>query len=92
MARARAHILVSGMVQGVFYRQSTVDEARRRRLSGWVRNLPDGRVEAEAEGERADVEALVAWCRSGPPSARVEDVEVEWGPATGAEAGFGVRR
>jgi len=92
MARARAHVVVSGRVQGVFYRQSTVDEARRRRLSGWVRNLPDGRVEVEAEGERADVEALVAWCRSGPPSAHVEELDVEWGAATGAEVGFGVRR
>jgi len=92
MARARAHIVVTGRVQGVFYRQSTVDEARRRGLSGWVRNLPDGRVEAEAEGERADVEALVAWCRSGPPSARVEGVEVRWGPGTGEDGGFGVRR
>ena len=92
MARARAHVVVSGRVQGVFYRQSTVDEARRRRLSGWVRNLPDGRVEVEAEGERAEVEALVAWCRVGPPSARVDEVEVRWGAATGAEVAFGVRR
>jgi acylphosphatase len=92
MARARAHLVVSGRVQGVFYRQSTVDEARRRGLTGWVRNLPDGRVEAEAEGERREVEALVAWCRTGPPAARVEGVEVAWGPATGEDHGFTARR
>ncbi len=76
--RARVHLLVQGIVQGVSFRAYTVDEARRLKVAGWVRNLPDGRVEAEAEGDRKALEALVAWCRHGPPSARVERVEVRW--------------
>jgi acylphosphatase len=56
-------------------------------LAGWVRNLPDERVEVAAEGPRASVEQLIAWCRRGPPSARVSDVQVTWEPARG-EAGF----
>jgi acylphosphatase len=89
---ARARILVSGEVQGVFFRQSTVDEARRLGLAGFVRNLSDGRVEAEAEGERAAVEALVRWCRRGPPAARVADVQVDWTSPTGAPGPFTIRR
>ena len=76
--RARVRVLVEGRVQGVAFRAYAVDEARRLRVAGWVRNLPDGRVEAEAEGERAALEALVAWCRRGPPAARVDGVELEW--------------
>jgi acylphosphatase len=88
----RARILVSGGVQGVFFRQSTVDEARRLGLAGFVRNLADGRVEAEAEGERAAVEALIRWCHRGPPAARVDAVEVEWSAPTGAPGPFTARR
>jgi acylphosphatase len=76
--RARVHLLVSGLVQGVAFRASTVDEARRLGLAGWVRNLPDGRVEAEAEGQRDRLEALVRWCHRGPPAARVDRVEADW--------------
>jgi acylphosphatase len=78
---SRARIRVRGLVQGVWFRQSTADEARRLGLEGWVRNLADGSVEAEAQGPRDRVEALVAWCRRGPPAARVEGVDIEWGPA-----------
>jgi acylphosphatase len=91
MAEARARVVVRGQVQGVSYRQSTVDEARRLRLRGWVRNLPDGRVEAEVEGERAAVEALVAWCRRGTPAAEVDDVEVVWVPHAGDLGPFRIR-
>jgi acylphosphatase len=76
--RARVHVVVSGRVQGVAFRAYTVDEARGLGVDGWVRNLPDGRVEAEAEGERSALEGLVAFCRRGPPAARVEGVEVRW--------------
>jgi acylphosphatase len=88
----RARILVSGQVQGVFFRQSAVDEARRLGVAGFVRNLADGRVEAEAEGERAAVEALIRWCHRGPPGARVDAVDVEWSAPTGAPGAFTVRR
>jgi len=92
VATARVHLVASGRVQGVFYRQSTVDAARRLGLRGWVRNLPDGRVEAEAEGERAAVESLVEWCRRGPPAAMVLDLEVRWDLPGGALGPFEVRR
>lgn len=92
MTAVRARIVVSGQVQGVFFRQSTADEARRLGLAGFVRNLADGRVEAEAEGERDAVEALVRWCGRGPPAARVEEVRVEWTAPTGAPGPFTVRR
>ncbi len=87
-ALARARILVTGIVQGVAYRQSTVWEAERRGLLGWVRNLADGRVEALAEGPREQVESLVAWCWRGPPAAQVSRVEVAWEPVRGDVEGF----
>ncbi len=90
-ATVRARIRVVGIVQGVAFRQSTVDEARRLGLSGHVRNLPDGSVEAEAEGARAQVESLVRWCERGPPSARVERVDVEWGTPAGDRGPFSIR-
>jgi acylphosphatase len=76
--KERLHVLIEGRVQGVFFRASTRDEARARGLAGWVRNLPDGRVEALFEGDRRIVENLLAWCRKGPPYAYVARVEVEW--------------
>jgi acylphosphatase len=82
---------VRGRVQGVFFRASTADEARRLGLAGWVRNEPDGAVALEAEGEEGALEALLAWCRVGPPAARVDDLAVEWIAPTG-EVGFAVRR
>ncbi len=88
---ARARLLISGEVQGVGYRYWTVKEARRLGLGGWVRNLPDGRVEAEVEGERAAVGALVRWCHAGPPAARVDGVEVEWADAAGDLGAFEIR-
>lgn len=74
----RARLEVRGRVQGVWFRGSMEAEARRLGVSGWVRNRPDGTVEAEAEGETTAVEALVAWARHGPPGARVTDVRLEW--------------
>jgi acylphosphatase len=74
----RAHLVVRGLVQGVWYRGSMQSEAQRLDVGGWVRNRADGTVEAEVEGERAAVDALIAWARRGPRGAHVEDVSVEW--------------
>jgi acylphosphatase len=82
-------VLVSGRVQGVFYRATCVQEARARGLSGWVRNVPDGRVEAVFEGPEVPVAEMVAWCREGPPSARVDEVE-SWVEEPTGEQGFRV--
>ncbi|AFY77169.1 MAG: acylphosphatase [Hydrococcus sp. C42_A2020_068] len=87
----RAHVLVSGLVQGVGYRYSTVDRAEKLGLNGWVRNLPDGRVEAVFEGEKAAVEEMIRWCRRGPSAAVVQNVTVEMGEPEGLR-GFGVKR
>ena len=84
MAVERAHLFVSGRVQGVGFRYSAVGAARRLGgLAGWVRNLDDGRVEAVVEGPREKLEELIARCRVGPPAARVEDVAVSWEPPSG---------
>ena len=74
----RARLRVSGRVQGVCYRASTQERARALGLSGWVRNAPDGAVEIDAQGQAAQLDALIAWCHQGPPAARVDDVQVEW--------------
>lgn len=76
--RVRAHVFVSGRVQGVFFRHETKLRAIRNNVTGWVRNLPDGRVEAVFEGEKESVEAMIEFCRRGPPGAKVEKVEVIW--------------
>jgi acylphosphatase len=86
----RAHVRVSGRVQGVFFRQTTAREATRIGLLGWVRNLPDGDVEAVIEGEPEKVDQLIAWCHHGPPSARVDDVSVSWEAATGEFSRFSI--
>jgi acylphosphatase len=88
----RVRAIVSGRVQGVSYRASTVDEARRLGVVGWVRNRADGDVELEAEGADDTVTALLAWCKDGPPSARVERVAIEELAPTGAEKAFSVTR
>jgi acylphosphatase len=89
--RARVHLYVSGRVQGVAFRAYTVDEARRLRLAGWVRNLPDGRVEVLAEGERATLLALVRFCEQGPPAARVDGVQADWSEWRGELGPFEAR-
>ncbi len=78
------------VVQGVFFRVETRERARSLGISGWVRNAPDGSVEAVFEGERERIDSLIAWCRRGPSLARVEDVQVEWGEPVGEE-GFATR-
>jgi acylphosphatase len=88
MERVRAHVLIAGRVQGVNFRSSTRDCARAAGVGGWVRNLPDGRVEAVFEGPRDSVERVVNWCYSGPAPARVDRVQVEWQRPAGADSPF----
>jgi acylphosphatase len=76
--KARAHVFISGIVQGVFFRSQTRHEAKKYGVNGWVRNLPDDRVEAVFEGEEENVRRLVEFCRRGPPAARVARAEVTW--------------
>jgi len=89
--KARAHVFVSGRVQNVFFRSETRDEAKKRDLRGWVRNIPDGRVEAVFEGEEEAVKKLIEFCRKGPPGAKVTNVDVTWENYTGEFRGFEIR-
>ena len=86
--KVRAHLLVSGRVQRVHFRQSTLLEAQNLGVNGWVRNLMDGRVEAVFEGEEHSVKTLVNYCRQGPPAARVNNLEVNYGPFTSEFSNF----
>ncbi len=87
---ARAHVFISGRVQGVNFRASARTYARETGVSGWVRNLEDGRVEAVFEGARPAVQRMVSWCYSGPAHARVDSVDVHWEKPTGEERGFSI--
>ena len=87
----RAHVIVSGTVQGVGYRFSTLDEAKSRGITGWVRNLPDGRVEAVFEGSEEVVKEMIRWCHQGPPTSVVKDVIVEYQKSEGLQQ-FDIRR
>jgi len=86
----RARVVVRGSVQGVFFRTETRDRARSLGVAGWVRNVPDGTVEAVFEGNDEKVDSMVEWCRRGPSGAGVDDVEVKWVEPEG-EAGFSIR-
>jgi acylphosphatase len=88
----RAHVIFRGRVQGVFFRANAQDKAEEVGVLGWVRNLPDGTVELVAEGERARVEELLEWCRTGQPHARVESADVRWSEARGGFRSFEIRR
>lgn len=89
--RTRAHVFVSGTVQGVFFRATTQEEATEHDVDGWVRNLADGRVEAVFEGPARAVDEMVEFCHVGSPTASVEDVEVEYESPEGID-GFEIRR
>ena len=89
--QTRAHVFVSGKVQGVYYRANTRDTAEKKDVNGWVQNRSDGRVEAVFEGPESAVEAMVEWCHTGSPAAEVDDVEVEYDDPEG-ENGFRIRR
>lgn len=90
MEKVRAHVIIEGRVQGVFFRAYTQDEARRRKVFGWVKNRYDGGVEAVFEGEKDAVQRLIEWCYYGPPSARVENVEVTWEDYAGEFKSFSI--
>jgi acylphosphatase len=89
--KVRVHVFVSGSVQGVFFRSEMRDEAEKLGLKGWVRNLPDGRVEALFEGEEESVKRLVDFCRRGPRGAIVKGTNVAWENYTGEFSGFKIR-
>ncbi|NED94289.1 acylphosphatase [Phytoactinopolyspora alkaliphila] len=90
-SQRRIKIVVHGAVQGVFFRATCRQEARQRGVSGWVRNAPDGTVEAVFEGSDHDVTSMAAWAEKGPPEARVERVEVMEEPVEGLTE-FVIRR
>lgn len=76
--KIRAHVFISGKVQGVYFRQNTQQLAIRHGVTGWVRNLDDGRVEAIFEGDDINVNEIIEWCYAGPPKAHVQDVKVKF--------------
>jgi acylphosphatase len=88
----RVHLVIDGLVQGVSFRAFASDEAHKLGLKGWVKNLPDGRVESIAEGPKDKLDAFVAWCHHGPEMARVSGVKTDWADATSEFQSFGVRR
>jgi acylphosphatase len=90
MDKVRAHVFISGRVQGVNFRVATRNQARQAGVFGWVRNLNDGRVEAVFEGSNPAVRRMVSWCYSGPPAAEVEQVELTWEDATNSEDSFSI--
>ncbi len=87
----RVHLLIEGRVQGVFFRAYARDQAVQLKLTGWVRNTADGRVEVVVEGNQNKVESFVNWCRTGPPSSRVTDMKVEKQECVGEIKVFSVR-
>lgn len=87
----RARVRVSGQVQGVFFRDSTRQKAEELGLAGWVRNMPDGQVEALFEGPSEKVQEIVRWCKEGPQRASVENVDTDFESAGGDLEGFEVR-
>jgi acylphosphatase len=89
--KTRVHLLISGYVQGVFFRETTKRRADDLNVTGWVRNRADGRVEAVFEGEEDDVKKLVQWCRHGPPRATVTNIEVDWEEYAGEFDSFEIR-
>ncbi len=88
MVNVRAHIFVSGRVQGVFFRQSTQLQAQNSGVKGWARNLSDGRVEAVFEGDKSAVQKLVDYCWHGPLAAKVENIEINYELYKGEFSGF----
>ena len=89
--KVRARIFVSGRVHGVFFRAETREKAQQLGVNGWVRNLPDGRVEAVFEGEKEKVEEMVEWAKKGPSGAIVNDLKIKWEEYKGEFKNFEIR-
>jgi len=87
----RVRLMISGRVQGVFYRASCREEAEARGLAGWVRNLPDGCVETLVQGPREQVESMIRWCYVGPPHAQVSKIDVSYEDTREDLRGFRIR-
>ena len=88
--KKRYHVLISGHVQGVFFRANTCRQARALGLTGWVRNLPDGRVESVFEGNEKQAEEMLAWCNTGTPPARVDRVDANEEKIASCFTGFDI--
>jgi acylphosphatase len=88
--KVRAHAIIKGIVQGVFFRMETQRAAEKFGVTGWVKNKRDGSVEAVFEGDRDRVEAVLDWCRQGPPRSMVDNVDVDWQSYSGEFSGFKV--
>lgn len=91
MKTARAHLIISGRVQGVFYRAFTEDTAHSLGLNGWVKNRSDGSVEAVFEGGKEDIEKAIASCYKGPPASKVSSIDVKWEEFKGEFKSFSVK-
>lgn len=91
MAKARAHLLISGRVQGVCYRSFTQNAAYSCNVNGWVKNCGDGSVEAVFEGEKDAVEKLIALCRKGPSGSRVANIDIQWEDCTDKFGSFSIK-
>ncbi len=91
MENSSVNVVISGLVQGVFFRASTREMALKKGLQGWVRNLPDGNVEALFEGPREIIEEAVQWCQHGPAGASVNKVQERWGKYSGQFDRFDIR-
>lgn len=91
MEKVRAHVIISGRVQGVFFRHHTQEMAYLLNLTGWVKNRRDGRVEAVFEGDKGKVDQMIQWCHRGPSEAKVVNVDTTWESYTGEFENFSVR-
>ncbi len=90
MSQVRASVRIQGKVQGVNYRYNTLQAARRHNVTGWVKNLSDGDVQAVFEGEEDQVRRLIDWCREGSPAAHVENIDVDWQESAGEFSAFDI--
>lgn len=91
MAKVRAHIIISGRVQGVFFRYTMEQVASKFNVTGWAKNRPDGKVEAALEGNKENVDKVIEWSHHGPSAAVIENVEVSWEEYAGEFKDFSIK-